>query len=166
MTAGLVNVSGDAGHRYSRSDDHVSELGKQVVTGAAGTLPAVQALHAYERLRGFAHLFGQLEQPDLGRDITVIVMQAPYLLPHSFFLHESRRVLRTQIRYRAVPPGNPARRPVRPAPSLAQETWWATAAHLAGSAHGATSASSARARSQRVPRHRLRTGSLRGPLPA
>jgi hypothetical protein len=37
VTAGLVHVSGDAAHRHSRGDDPVSELGKQVVAGAAGT---------------------------------------------------------------------------------------------------------------------------------
>src|SRR5487761_1751034 len=90
VTGRLVHVPSDAAHRDSRSDDHVSELGQQVITRAAGPLPAVQALHADERLRGFTHLFGQLEQPDLNRDITVMRMQLANLIPHRFLRQKLR----------------------------------------------------------------------------
>src|SRR5882724_9585066 len=48
----LVHIPGDTAHRYSRGDDHISELGEQVVSSPADPLPAVQAPHADQRLGG------------------------------------------------------------------------------------------------------------------
>jgi hypothetical protein len=36
---GVVHVPGDGDHRDSRSDDHISEIGEQVIAGAASSLP-------------------------------------------------------------------------------------------------------------------------------
>src|SRR5712691_4534499 len=84
VTAGLVNVPGDAAHRDSRGDDDVSELGKQVITRTAGTLPAVHPVDAQERLGYFADLLRQLQQPHLDGNVPVMGVQLTDLIPHAF----------------------------------------------------------------------------------
>jgi hypothetical protein len=44
VAAGLINVSsGDAAHRHGRSDDHIRQLGEQVIAATADPFAGVQA---------------------------------------------------------------------------------------------------------------------------
>ena len=85
MPPGLTDVpTGDRAHGDGRGDDDVGQLSKQILTAAAHTLAGIQAPQPDKRLRRLADLFGQLQQPHLDRDIAVMLMQAPDVIPHDF----------------------------------------------------------------------------------
>ena len=71
---GILGTAGDASHRDGSGDDHV---GQHVITGGAGPFPPVPAVHADQGCRRLPGLLGQVEQPDLVRDLAMVSVQAP-----------------------------------------------------------------------------------------
>jgi hypothetical protein len=83
VVAGLLDVAfGNATHSDSGGDDDIGELREQVIASSADALSGIETAQAYKRLRGFADLLGELEDPRLDRNIAVVGVQAADRIPH------------------------------------------------------------------------------------